>query len=243
MTSSRWTASAKPIQLTDIRCSSPGSSDPPTRTSLSPGLSSARSFLIAPIRTFGPGRSCRIATCRPARPAALRMRSAFSAWISRFPCEKFRRATSSPACTIRASVSGSREAGPIVATILVRRMRTGNLANELAVVVKHLSIYAESAAVAQVADQIPVDRGFVLPAGLGIRAAEREMDGAGHLLVEQDRPGGTIDPGIGADSELSEQPRAGVARERRVEVVLASVGRGRNDLPGAERQLHAGDLD
>ena len=37
------------------------------------------------------------------------------------PWLKFSRATSMPASTIRTSTSGSREAGPIVATIFVRR--------------------------------------------------------------------------------------------------------------------------
>ena len=86
----------------------------------------------APMRIFGPGRSWRIATWRPAALAAARTRSAFSAWISRLPCEKFSRATSIPASTIRRSVSGSWDAGPIVATILVRRMKL-KVAGDLAV--------------------------------------------------------------------------------------------------------------
>ena len=45
-----------------------------------------------------------------------------SACSSALPCEKFSRATSIPASTIRTRTSGSREAGPMVATILVRRM-------------------------------------------------------------------------------------------------------------------------
>ena len=76
----------------------------------------------SPMRSLGPGRSWRIATCRPARSAAVRTRWAVSAWSDRVPWEKFSRATSIPAATIRSSVCTSREAGPIVATILVRRM-------------------------------------------------------------------------------------------------------------------------
>src|SRR5579875_2219319 len=75
-----------------------------------------------PMRSFGPGRSWRIATCRPTAAAAARTRRAFSACSSRSPWEKFSRATSIPARTIRSSVWGSREAGPMVATILVRRI-------------------------------------------------------------------------------------------------------------------------
>jgi hypothetical protein len=40
------------------------------------------------------------------------------------PCAKFSRATSIPATIIAVSTSGSREAGPMVATILVERMAT-----------------------------------------------------------------------------------------------------------------------
>ena len=70
----------------------------------------------------GPGRSCRIATGRPARPAASRTQLAPSRRAARaMPWLKFSRATSIPASTIRTSVSGSREAGPIVATIFVLR--------------------------------------------------------------------------------------------------------------------------
>ena len=62
-----------------------------------------------------------IATGRPARPAASRTSVAVSACVSCDPWLKFSRATSMPASTIRTSTSGSREAGPIVATIFVRR--------------------------------------------------------------------------------------------------------------------------
>ena len=47
------------------------------------------------------------------------MTAACSPWV---PCEKFRRATSIPASARRARVSGDREEGPIVQTILVRGM-------------------------------------------------------------------------------------------------------------------------
>ena len=95
---------------------------PQTNVSASPGLNSTTPSRSLPMRSFGPGRSCRIATWRPARPAASRTRRAVSACSSALPWEKFSRATSIPASTIRASTSGSREAGPMVATIFVRRM-------------------------------------------------------------------------------------------------------------------------
>ena len=97
---------------------------PHTNVTSSPGLSSAIPSLSAPMRSLGPGRSCRTATWRPARPAASRTASAVPACSSAVPWEKFRRATSIPASTMRTSTSGSREAGPMVATILVRRIPT-----------------------------------------------------------------------------------------------------------------------
>src|SRR4051794_9827571 len=97
---------------------------PHTNVVASPGLNSTTPSRSLPIRSFGPGRSCRIATWRPARPAASRTRWATSACSSALPWEKFSRATSIPASTMRTSISGSRDAGPMVATILVRRIPT-----------------------------------------------------------------------------------------------------------------------
>src|SRR3954454_17812860 len=94
---------------------------PHTNVVASPGLNSTTPSRRAPMRSFGPGRSCRIATWRPARPAASRTSRAVSACSSALPWEKFSRATSIPASTMRARTSGSREAGPMVATIFVRR--------------------------------------------------------------------------------------------------------------------------
>ena len=80
------------------------------------------------------------------------------------------------------------------------------------------------AAAAQVADEVPVQRGLVLAAGLGVRAAEREVDGAADLLVEEDRADRALDAEVRADAELAEEPRAGVGRERALEVLVALLG-------------------
>ena len=50
-------------------------SGPQVKVTVSPGRSSATSSRSLPMRSFGPGRSWRIATGRPARPAALRTSS------------------------------------------------------------------------------------------------------------------------------------------------------------------------
>src|SRR5262245_1479524 len=75
-----------------------------------------------PVRIFGPARSCSRATARPRRSAISRAAFMTARCSSGAPWEKFSRTTSTPA-SIRASrVRGSRDAGPMVATILVRRM-------------------------------------------------------------------------------------------------------------------------
>ena len=103
-----------------MRSASPAPSAPASNVTRSPGLSSATSS-SGPIRSLGPGRSWRIATGRSSRSAAARTRWAVRAFSSGVPWEKFSRTTSIPASIIRVSVSTSSEAGPIVATILVRR--------------------------------------------------------------------------------------------------------------------------
>ena len=126
MTSPGSTVSASPAQVMYIRVASPSSScSPQTNVTTSPGLSSAMPSVSLPIRSFGPGRSWRIATERPARLAASRTRWAVSACSSALPWEKLSRATSIPASTIWTRTSGSREAGPMVATIFVRRINGG----------------------------------------------------------------------------------------------------------------------
>ena len=60
-----------------------------------------------------------MATRRPVSSAAARIRLTTSAWWENSPCEKFSRATFSPAQINRRSISGLSDAGPIVATIFV----------------------------------------------------------------------------------------------------------------------------
>ena len=123
MISPASTVSASPAHVMYIRRALPSAPfSPHTNVTSSPGLSSAIPSVSGPMRSFGPGRSCSTATWRPARPAAWRTSDAVSACSSAVPWEKFRRATSIPASTMRTSTSGSRDAGPMVATIFVRRM-------------------------------------------------------------------------------------------------------------------------
>ena len=82
MISSGPTASASPSQEMNMRLRSPSpppSPLPHTNVSGSPAPSSTMSSRSLPMRSFGPGRSCMIATARPARFDASRTRSATSA--------------------------------------------------------------------------------------------------------------------------------------------------------------------
>src|SRR5205807_9398453 len=134
--------------------------------------------------------------------------------------EKLSRATSMPASTIRTSVGSSRQAGPIVATIFVRRIYRRKLLKDLAVLDDNFAVGPQTSSFAQVTDEVPVERGRVRATGVGIGAPEREVHRPRDLLVEQDRAGGAIDPGVGPDPELAEKPRAGVGEQRRLQVLI-----------------------
>src|SRR5262245_51228346 len=83
---------------------------------------SSTSPLISPTRSFGPCRSAMSATGLPASFSASRTSCAVRAWSSWVPWDMLRRAPSIPAPISAATTSGLLDAGPIVATIFVRRM-------------------------------------------------------------------------------------------------------------------------
>ncbi len=64
-------AAARPGQVIDMWRASPTLSSPQVNVTMSPGLSSTMSSRSGPIRSLGPGRSCRIATGRPALPGGV----------------------------------------------------------------------------------------------------------------------------------------------------------------------------
>src|SRR3954452_10232244 len=217
-------------------------SAPQVNMIVSPGLSSTVSSFRRPRRSLGPGRSWRIATGRPARPDALRTSSTFLRCSSTVPCEKFRRATSIPASTIRTRISGSWHAGPIVATIFVRRI-SRTLRHEAPVLLDRDPIGRQAAAFAQVADEIPVPSALVAPAGLRVRAAQREVHGAADLLVEEDRADRAVDAEVRPDADLAQAPRARVGVERLAQVALAALRARLDDLAVAEDERHAAHVD
>ena len=87
---------SRPRRPTCALASPSSSPSAPQKVTRLPGSSSTRSSRRTPMRSLGPGRSCRIATGRPARPAASRTRCAVSACCSCVPWLKFSRATSMP---------------------------------------------------------------------------------------------------------------------------------------------------
>ena len=121
MVSPALTACSNPGKLTEVLRQSP-SIGSLVSVNGSPALSSTDSLVMLPVRSFGPARSPRMATVRPSSPASARMRAtrATCSWL--VPCEKLIRATSIPASIIAFRMAGSSLAGPIVHTILVRRM-------------------------------------------------------------------------------------------------------------------------
>ena len=111
----------------------------------------------------------------------------------------------------------------------------------MAVALDDLAVGGQAAALAQVADEVPVQGGLVLAAGLGVRAAEREVDGAADLLVEQRRADRAVDAEVRPDADLAEPPRTIVGGQRALQVVLAVLGGRGDDEPVAELQVVAGD--
>jgi hypothetical protein len=86
-----------------------------------PARSSTVPSANAPIRTLGPERSCRIATGIASSSARRRSRWMVSRCSSGVPWEKLSRATFIPAWRSALNASSVEVAGPIVATIFVRR--------------------------------------------------------------------------------------------------------------------------
>ena len=105
-----------------------------------------------------------------------------------------------------------------------------------------LSVDRDPAAFAQVADHVPVHRGVVLPARLGIGHPHRQMDRAADLLVQQDLLGEAVDAVVGADPELAQAASPVVRVERLDQELLVALGGGVHDLPVLEAQPHSGHL-
>src|SRR5581483_5895999 len=105
-----------------------------------------------------------------------------------------------------------------------------------------LAVELDPAARPQVLDHVPVDDAFVRPPEVAEVLADREVDRALDLLVEQRVPHVVLDAGVAADAELAEPPRALVCVEEAEQELLVRVGARLDDLPALEPEPHARDL-
>ena len=87
-----------------------------------------------------------------------------------------------------------------------------------------------------------MDGRLVDAAGFGVAAADRHVDGAADLLVEEHLEGAAVDPVVGADAELAEAAGSLIGVEQLDQVLLAPLGARVDNLAGLEAQLDAGDL-
>src|SRR5262245_54185078 len=97
------------------------------------------------------------------------------------------------------------------------------------------------AARAQVADEIPVERGLHLAAGLRLRGAGRRLHGPPDLLVEERVAGELGDGVVHPERELAGPARAVVEREHLPEEGLALRRLGADHLSPTELELDPGN--
>src|SRR5215210_2335325 len=105
-----------------------------------------------------------------------------------------------------------------------------------------LAVGVDLTLLAQVADDVPMQRRFVLRATVVEAGAQREVDGAADLLVEQDVPRPAIDLVVEAEGELAEGARPVVGVEKGAEVVGTSAGFGVHDAAALEAEPAVLDL-
>src|SRR4029077_5140012 len=98
------------------------------------------------------------------------------------------------------------------------------------------------ALLAQIADEVPVQRRLVLRAEVGEARAEREVHGAADLLVEERVLREPVDLVVQSEGDLPEPTRASIHREQRVEVLAAARGLGLDDRSALEAEPDARNL-
>src|SRR3954469_20000246 len=123
-----------------------------------------------------------------------------------------------------------------------RASSSAGAVQEPPVAIDELAVGVDLAAGAQVADQIPVERGAVEPSGLRIRRAEREVDGAADLLVEEDVTGEDPDRLVEAEGEPAAPARAVVDADHLAQEGLPAARSGVDNLSGLEAKTHVVDL-
>jgi 16S rRNA (adenine(1408)-N(1))-methyltransferase len=105
---------------------------------------------------------------------------------------------------------------------------------ESAVPQKRFAVDRRFAGLTQVADHVPMDGRAVQAAGVGVAGAERHVDRAADLLVEEDVFGEARDAEIRAEGEFAEAARAGVGVERLNQKCFVFGRAGVDDLAGRE---------
>ena len=115
------TSPGSPKYVVETMEASPGTTWVVTVNS-APTSSSTAPDAKRPSRIFGPCRSTRTPTPRPASSAPCRTAAYASVCSACSPCERFRRATSMPAAIRSRILSKDEVAGPNVTTIFARRM-------------------------------------------------------------------------------------------------------------------------
>ena len=98
------------------------------------------------------------------------------------------------------------------------------LKHKLPVLVEQLAVHEDFGVGAQVADEVPVDTALVFGTRFGVARAERHVEGAADLFIEQDLAGEFVDLEVGADGELAQVARARVALDHFHQVVLILGG-------------------
>ena len=81
---------------------------------------------------------------------------------------------------------------------------------ESAVAVEGFPVDPDLRVVAHVAQHVPVDGRAVVTAGIGVAGAERQVNRAPDLLIEQDVARQMLQGGIGPDTELAQVARSGI---------------------------------
>src|SRR5918999_1180232 len=110
------------------------------------------------------------------------------------------------------------------------------------VLLHRLAVELEPAAGAQVLDDVPVHGAHIRAAEEREAVADGDVGGAVDLLVVGDVLHVARDPGVAADAELADAPRALVGVERGEQEVLVALGRGVDDAPALEAEANARHL-
>src|SRR5262249_12908460 len=147
-----------------------------------------------------------------------------------------------PVHAVRADVEATANCQHRRSRATARRAAARRSDQPAAVFLDDLAVADELPAGSQVFDHVPVDDALVLAPQLGEPGADREVDRAVDLLVEERVPHVALDAGVAPDPELAENTSTFVAVERLEENVFATRRRGLDDPAAPVHHPHAFDL-